>query len=217
MNTERLIDALAQSLAPSPPLASPGVRAGWWLLGAVAYLSVITLMMASPAEVATNAGGWPFMFYQLAAIVTAATAAAAAFASTVPGHSGRMLPLTALAAIAWLGSLVIGAAQEWTRDEVNLAAPGEWGCVAVMLLGGGLPGLGLALMLRQGASLAPALTAGMGTFATVILASVAACLSHPHPSTAITFVWHGTTILVLVAIAATAGRAVLPWNTPRYQ
>jgi hypothetical protein len=214
MNTERLIDTLAQELAPAGPLYKPWIRSTSWLLGAVVYLGVLTLIMASPAEVAANARVWPTAFHHVAAIVTAATAAGAAFASTVPGFPyRRILLLPALALLVWFGSVLSGAVQEWSRGGVSLGAPGEWTCVSMIVLGGALPGVGMLIMLRRGAPLTPALTAGMGMLAVASLASVSACLSHPHPSDAITLVWHGTTILALVVLAIRRSRAVLTWNT----
>jgi hypothetical protein len=212
MNTERLIDTLARDLTPAPPLSRPWVRSAWWLLGAGAYLSVLTLMMASPAEVAANGRGWAFAF-QVAAILTAATAAGAAFASTVPGSPCRIFLLPGLAAMIWVGSLAARAVQEWSRGGVSLTAPGEWPCVAMIVFGSALPVLAMTIMLRRGAPLTPDLTAGLAMLATTSLASVSACLSHPHPSAAVILVWHGITILALVAMAARAGRGVLKWNT----
>ena len=213
MNTERLIEALAQDLTPVGPLSRPWIRSAWWLLGTVAYLGVLTLMMASPAEVAANGRGWPFAFYHVVAILTAATAAYAAFASTVPGFPNGISLLPALAAMVWLGSAAAGAVQEWSRAGVSLAAPSEWACVAMIAFGGALPGVGMVIMLRRGAPLTPALTAGMAMLATASLASVSACLSQPHASDAVTLVWHGTTILALVVTAARFGRGVLTWST----
>jgi hypothetical protein len=213
MKTDRLIEALAQNLTPLEPLSAPWIRAAWWLLGAVSYVGLLVWMMASPADVASGGGGWPFVFYQLFAILAAAAAATAAFASTVPGFPRRIFLLPAVAAMVWLGSLAVGAVQDWSRGSVNLAAADEWTCVAMIVFGGAVPGLVLAIMLRHGAPLTPGLTAAMGTFATASLVSVGACVSHPHPSDLVTLVWHGGTILVLVATAAWGSRAVVTWKT----
>jgi hypothetical protein len=214
MNTERLIDALARQLTPAAPLSKPWIRSASWLLGAVAYFGVLTLMMALPADVAGNGRVWPSAFYHVGAILTAATAAGAAFASTVPGVPRRRIwMLPALALIAWFGSRLSGAVQELSRGGVSLDAPGEWGCVSMIVLGGAPPAVGMAIMLRRGAPLTPALTGGMAMLAVASLASVSACLSHPHPSDAVTLVWHGTTILALVAIAGLGSRTALAWNT----
>lgn len=212
MNTDRLIETLTRDLTPAAPLPPPWMRAAWWLLGTVAYLAVLILMMASPIDVATNGARWPLVFYHVAAVLTALTAAAAAFASTVPGFSRRIFFFPIVAAGLWLGSLAGGAVQDWSRDAARLAAPGEWACVAMIVFGSALPGVAMSMMLRRGAPLTPRLTAGIGMLASGTLASVAACLSHPHPSDAVTFVWHGVTILALAALAAGGSRLVLRWN-----
>ena len=215
MKTDELIDSLAQEFVPAPPLAAPWTRAAGWLLGTLVYLSALALMMASPAELAMNVRNWPSVIYQVGAILTAMTAAGAAFTSTVPGDSGRTVRFTACLALIWFGSFAVGALLETTRASVSLATPAEWGCVAMIVLGAGFPGLVLVRMLRQGAPLTPARTVGMGALASVLLASVTACLAHPHPSDAVTFVWHGTTILAVVFSVGLAGRTILPWTARR--
>ena len=142
MSTERLIDTLAHDVAPAPPLAGPWTRSTVWLLGTLVYFGVLLLMKMSVPEVAANARDWLFTFQQLAAVLMAATAAGAAFALTVPGYPRWSLRLATVTALVWLASVSLGAIQEWTRTEVNLVAPGEWACVAFMVLGGALPALG---------------------------------------------------------------------------
>lgn len=213
MNTERLIETLLQDVTPTAPLSRPWVRTAWWLLGTVVYLGALILIMASPAAVVANARAWPSVFYQSAAILTAVTAAYAAFASTIPGFRSRIFLLSTLAAMVWVASLGVGAVEEWNRDGAGLYAPGEWACVAMIVLGGALPALGMAVMLRRGALFTPRATAGMGVLAIASLASVGACLSHPHQSETVTLLWHGSTILALVALATWGSRRVLTWKT----
>jgi hypothetical protein len=213
MNTDRLIESLAQDLRPAPALRGPWARAGWWLLGAAAYLGILTLVMTSRADLAANGTSWRFVVPQVAAILTSATAAAAAFASTVPGFSRRILILPAAAAMVWLGSLLGGAVSEGSQvGSASVAAPREWLCVAMILFGGALPGAGIGLMLRKGAPLTPRLTAALGVLAVAAIANVGACISHPHSSSAVTLVWHGSTILALLALAVCAGHLVLTWE-----
>jgi hypothetical protein len=215
MNTDRLIDALTSELTPEAPLNPPWMRATGWTLGALVFVAAVTLLMASPAQVVANGRDWPFLFYQCLAALTGASAAAAAFASTVPGHSSRSVRVAVIAALFWFGSLSIGAAHEWSRGGVDLAAPGELACSAMIVLGSAVPAAGLALMLRRGAPLTPRPTAAMGALAAASFTSIGACLSQPHPSDMLTAVWHGTAILLLVALAALGGNAILRWNTRR--
>jgi len=207
MRTDQLIDQLVHDLRPSPPLRPAWLRASRWLLGATAYLGLLALALTSSADVAANGTGWRFVAPQVAALAMAASAAVAAFASTVPGASGRPLMATAGAAVLWIATLSGGAVEELrSTGGAGLLAPGEWSCVALAVIGGALPALGMAAMLRRGALLSPVLTTALGAVSITSLANIAACVSHPHPSSAVILVWHGGFIVALAALAALASR-----------
>jgi hypothetical protein len=213
MNTDRLIESLARDLRPVVALRAPSTRAAWWLLGALAYLGILTLVMTSREDIAANGISWSFMFPQVAAMLTGTAAAIAAFASTVPGFSRRVLLLPAVGAIVWLGSVVGGAVLEWRQvGGASVVTSREWLCVAMIVFGGAVPGGSLGLMLRKGAPLTPRVTAALGVLAVTALANVSACVSHPHPSHAVTLVWHGSTILALLALAMCGGHLWLTWE-----
>ena len=212
MNTDYLIERLGDRLAPVQPLMRPGRRTFAWMCGATIYLGFLAFSMSS-AGVAANGFGIAFVAPQLAAIVTGVLAAAAAFVSVIPGYSTRVFVWPIAAAIVWMGSLAIGSIHEWSQPGMLLAAPHEWLCVAMIVLGGAPLVAVLAAMLRRGAPLNPAITAAFAALAVGVLANVGACVSHPHPSHAVTLVWHGATIMTLVVLAAATGHAVFTWNT----
>jgi hypothetical protein len=214
MNTDRLIERLARQVEPARPLQRPLIRAAMWTGGAIVYVATITLLMTSRADLSSNLVAWKLLFPQLAAAVTGAAAAVAAFASTVPGYSRRILLLPAVAGLLWFGSLAGWSLQEWTQG-VSVAAPGEWRCVAMIVGGGAVPAVFMAMMLRRGAPLTPGVTTALGALAVTGLANVSACLSQPHPNSAVVLVWHGLTIAALDAIAAWMGRDVLNWKRLR--
>ena len=211
MNTDRLIERLAEHAEPARPLRRPWIRVAVWLAAAGVYLAAMTLPLTSNADLAANGSDWKFVFPQFAAIVTGAAAAMAAFASTIPGYSRRILWLPAAAGLVWVGSLVGWSLQEWNQG-VSVAAPREWRCVAMIVGGGAMPALLMAHMLRRGAPLSPGMTTALGALAVAGLANVAACVSHPHPSDAVVLVWHGSTIAALLACALLAGKRVLNWD-----
>jgi len=217
MKTDDFIEQLAREVEAVTPLQRPWLRAATWLLGAFLYMGVLTLMMTSSGDVTTNGAGWWFLFPQVAAIAVSAGAAAAAFASVVPGASRRVLLWPAAAVVMWLGSLFVGSVQEWQAiGTLGLAPQREWRCVAMITLGGALPALGMALMLRHGAPLTPRITTGLAVLAATGLANVSACVSHPHTSSAVVLIWHGATVLALVVMSSWAGRSVLSWDRVRH-
>jgi hypothetical protein len=210
MNTDRLIEHLADRLLPVQPLPRPGFRAFLWLCGASAFLGVMALPMTSPADVAINGTGIAFVGPQLAAVLTGILAAWAAFTSVIPGSTRTAFIWPVVASVVWIGALAIGPPQAQTG--AILAAPHEWMCVAVIVLSGAPLMAAMWLMLRRGAPLHPGVTAALAALAVGALANVAACVSDPHTDHAVTLVWHGATIAVLVGVAAVTGRLALTWD-----
>jgi hypothetical protein len=210
MNTDRLIAHLADRLPPVQPLRRPGWRAFVWLCGASAFLGVLALSMTSTADVAINGTGFGFVGPQLVAVLTSILAAWAAFTSVIPGYSRAALMWPVVAGVAWIGGLAIGMPEG--QSGAMLAAPREWMCVAVIILSGGPMMAALWFMLRRGAPLNPSVTAALAALAVGALANVAACVSHPHTNNAITLVWHGATMAVLVGLAAATGHLALKWD-----
>lgn len=210
MNTNDLIDRLTTDLAPAPPLRNPWRRAGIWLLGALAYVAALTLAMLDPAPGAGSRGA-ALLAPQLAALMTAVLAAAAAFASVVPGYSRKLLAWPVVALGLWVGTLVVGA---------SAAAPGgaphrEWLCVAQIVLGGAPLLAVLAMMLRRGAPLDAGVTAALAALAVGALTNVGACYSHPHTDNLLTLTWHGGAIAAMALLALLTGRFVFRWNAVR--
>jgi len=216
MRTEDFVERLALDVTPVRPLRRPWIRAALWSLGTGLYLGLLTLLMTSSDNLAVNASRQSFIVQQVFAIATSVTAAAAAFVSIVPGYSRRVLLLPAVAATAWMVSILVEFPQASNAPGLaGLVLQREWPCVVTIVLGGALPALGLAFMLRSGAPLTPRLTTGLGVLAAAMLASVVTCVAKPHPSSIAVLVWHGGTVLALVGLAAGVGRSMLPWRTTR--
>ena len=214
MKTDDFIEGLARSVEPVAPLQRPWRRATMWFVGAVVYLGMLSVMMSSGM---TFTGiELPDLLAHVAAIGVSAAAAAAAFASVIPGASTRALPWPVVAVTVWVGMLLVGSLHEWqTLGAVDLGSQREWRCVAMIALGGAVPALGMAFMLRDGAPLMPRTTMALAVLAAAGLANVGACVSHPHPSSAAILIWHGATVLSLVAASALLGRVVLSWGRIR--
>ena len=171
--------------------------------------------MTSPADVAINGTGFGFVGPQLAAVLTSVLAAWAAFTSVIPGYSRTAFVWPVVAGVVWIGGLAIGVPPG--QAGALPAAPHEWMCVAVIVLSGAPLMAATWLMLRRGAPLHPGVTAALAALAVGALANVAACVSHPHTNNAITLVWHGATIAVLVGVAAITGRLAFTWDVRALQ
>jgi hypothetical protein len=213
MNTNELIDNLARDLSPAPALPPPGRRAAAWTGGALLFVAalVVGMRMAQPEAAADGWLGW---LPQLFAVATGVLASAAAFASTVPGASRRLVAVAGAAVLAWLGSVLLASPGE-LEWRGALEAQHEWLCVAVIIAGGVPLLIVLARLLRRGAPLSPALTGCLAALAAASLANIGACLSLPHPNGAVTLVWHGGLTAALALLGAASGSLWLRWRTPR--
>lgn len=215
MHTDDLIEYLARTIEPVESLPHPWRRTAAWIAAAATYLWALVLLMPA-GGVAGDVNGVSRWLPQLIAAMAGLTAAAAAFATTVPGASSRALLWPLAAGTTWVAVLLAGTFRESSAlDAARLTAPHEWACVAMIGLGGLVPLALIVRMLRRGAPLSPRLTCALGALATAALANVGACLRSPHPSSAVVLLWHGATIAVLVALAAWAGPRVFSWERLR--
>jgi hypothetical protein len=213
MNTDDFMRRLARGVEPVAPLPRAWVRAVMWLVGAGVYLSALIAITTSHADMTAKGTGSGLLSSHVAALIVSVATAGAAFASVVPGASGRMLGWAAAAVAAWFGILLAGSLHEWqTGGPVSVAVAEEWRCVAMIALGSAFPALWMILMLRRGAPLTPRVTTALAVLATAALANVSVCVSRLHSSSTVVLVWHGATLLVLVAASAWAGRSLLSWN-----
>ncbi len=208
--TEDLIDKLALGLEPVPRLRSPGRRATLWAFGATLY---VVLAVVGMGWLVGSIAGWPASFWvaQILAVATGVLASAAAFASVVPGASNRWRAWTVPVALLWLATLVVASPAQIDWAAVP-AASHEWLCVGVILAGGAPLMIVLTSLLRRGAPLTPAATAGFSALAVAALANVAACMSLPHANGAVTFAWHGGVVVAAVLVAALCGRLLFAWR-----
>jgi hypothetical protein len=213
MNTNDLIERMAEGLEPVAPLPAPGRRAALWSFGAALYVGLLVLVMASVNGPASGAGR-TYWLSQAAAIAAGVLASAAAFASVVPGATRQWRWWAAGAALVWL--VTLGAAPladfDWARVA---AARHEWLCVGFIVLGGAPLSAAIAWMLRRGAPLSPAATAGFAALAVGTLANVGACFALPHASGAITLVWHGGVVLASIVVAVLLGGFAFSWPRAR--
>lgn len=210
MNTNDLIERMVQELEPVAPLPPPGRRTGIWSLAAAAYVGALVAIVAMLEGVA-GAAGVSFWTSQFAAAATGILAAGAAFASVVPGAARSLRGWAVAAALIWFATFVA-----WTPDSLDWAAVPEarheWWCVGFIVVGGAPLAVVLARMLRRGAPLAPGTTAAYAVLAVAALTNVGACFSLPHSNGAVALVWHGGITLLLVVLAAMAGRRIFAWR-----
>jgi hypothetical protein len=214
MDTEKLIERLAEAAEPVRPLWHPWMRTAAWLLVAIPYVALVVLVVSPRADLLTKALEWRYLVEQLAALATGITAAIAAFATVVPGYDRKFLFLPALPLAIWLGSLGEGCVQDWIRfGPDGLSLQPDWFCFPAMVLVGAVPAIAIAVMLRRGAPLTPHVTAALGGLAAAGLGNFGLRLFHSQDASLMVLVWQVGTVFILTAMAAWAGRYLLNWRS----
>ena len=213
METDKLIQRLAENSDPVSRLSPPSVRTVIWLTLAIPYVVLVVLVMSPRTDLAAKLSDAAFVIEQVAALATGITAGMAAFASIVPGFDRRLVLLPFLPFGMWLGSLGLGCIRAWLRfGPDGLSLQPDWFCFPAIILVGMVPAIAMASMLRRGAPLTPHLTTMLGGLAAAGLGNFGLRLFHPQDASIMVLVWQMGTVFVLTAVAGWAGRFLLNWR-----
>ncbi len=214
MDTNALIQELANSAAPVQRLPAPWARMLIWLALSVPFLaSVIWMMMPSEINPVATIADRRFLIEEAALLVTALTAALAAFASVVPGYDRRILLIPLLPLAVWLASLGEGCWRNWVALGANgLTLRPDWDCLPPAILIGLVPSITMVVMLRRGAPLIPRTSIALGALAVAALANLGLRVFHVGDASVMVLFWHLGGAAVLAGLAALAGGRVLYWR-----
>jgi hypothetical protein len=217
MKTEDLVTRLASMAAPVRPVGRPWKGAALWFSVCVIYLGgVAAFALARRSRLAVTDAPL-YVVQQLALLVTALTAAIAAFASTIPGYSRRILAAPAVPGAIALVSLITACVRDvQTRGTLGLSSQTDWPCVVSIFLGSAVLGSLLGFMLRRGAPLAPRLTGVLAAAAALGVTNIEACLTRPHLFNSVVLLWHGATSMIVVVVLAVAAGQVFRWPMQAY-
>jgi hypothetical protein len=213
MDTNALIAELANSAVPVRRLPAPWARMLMWLVLSVPFLAVIWLVMPTDINLVAALADRRFLFEEAVLLITALTAALAAFASVVPGYDRRILLIPLLPLSLWLASLGEGCWRNWVAlGAGGLTLRPDWDCLPPAILIGIVPSIAMVVMLRRGAPLLPRLSIALGALAVAALANLGLQLFHVGDASVTVLVWHLGGAAVLAGLAALAGRRVLYWQ-----
>lgn len=213
METDRLIERLAEASGSIRPLARPWRRTAIWLAVAISYVALIVLVMAPRSDLVEKFADARFMIELLAAFATGISAAYAAFATTIPGYDRRLVLLPLLPLSIWVASLGQGCLS--TLAQTGSFGPGfriDLFCFPAIVLVGIIPAVAIAFMLRRGAPLVPYLTAALGGLAAAGIGSFGLRLFHAQDASLMILVWQFGTVMVLTCLAGVFGRYLLNWR-----
>jgi hypothetical protein len=214
MDTNALIQELANSATPIQRLPAPWARMLIWLALSVPFLAtVIWMMMPSDINPVATIADRRFLIEEAVLLVTALTAALAAFGSVVPGYDRRILLIPLLPLAVWLASLGEGCWRNWVALGANgLTLRPDWDCLPPAILISIVPLIAMVVMLRRGAPLLPRISIALGALAVAALANLGLRLFHVGDASVMVLFWHLGGAAVLAGLAALAGRRVLYWR-----
>ncbi len=213
MDTENLIRHLATNVSPVRRLTSPWMQAMHWFAIAVVSVAVVVLLVSPREDLVTKLSEAGFLIEQGAALVTAVTAAIAAFCMVTPGHSRRLALLPVIPLTFWLGSLGLGCLRDWLKFGADaLRLQPDWVCLPAISMVGAIPAFAMVVMLRRGAPLQPRLTLALGALAAAALGDFGLRLFHVRDASLMILVWQLGSVALLSLIAGWSGPRILRWR-----
>jgi hypothetical protein len=213
-DTTRLIDRLSGASAPVAPLPSPERRALIWLGLAIVVVAVVMAVHGIDQAAVGRALMDARLAGEIAAtLVTAVAATVAAFRTSVPGASPRLLWLPFASLAVWILLTGAGCVDDYARlGPAALGLRVDAACFLPGAIAGAVIGLVLVVMLRRGAPMAPRLSlmfAGLAVAATVNLGLL---VLHQGDVSIMLLVWHTAYVAALGAIGALFGPLLLRWR-----
>ena len=150
---------------------------------------------------------------QFAGLATGVTAAAAAFATTVPGYRRSIILLPLVPLVVWLGDLGQWCVQDGLPSgSSSWSFVAHWRCLPITMLMAIFPTGTMVMMLRRGAPLTPRLTTLLAAVAAGGLANFAVRFVHAADASFVVLAWHFSAVFGLSALLAAAGGTLFNWR-----
>jgi hypothetical protein len=168
MDTEKLIQDLANGSKPVKRLRPPHVRFGLWLAGSAVYILILLLIYGLRCDCMDMLKNFLFMWETVVALGLGLAAAYLAFVLSVPGRQPRPL-------LRW-GVVLLAAAALTTLIALTCTTPGcspgaGMQCSLDVALFGLVPAVALIVMLTRAAPLKCVLT---GTLIGIVAVAIGA-------------------------------------------
>lgn len=208
---EALIGRLGADLVPVRRLWSPSSRAAGWLL-VVAVIGALLLWHYGDQLLVRRWAAAPDVAWAgIGAMLTAVTAALAAFSLGVPGRSVRWAWLPLPAAALWVSASGLGCLQALTGSGAGVADLQQSMDCLMFIIGFSVPLSALMLlMLRRACPLRPVLSAVVIGLASAAASASLLEICHAHDSAATDLLTHAAAVAIVVGInAAMGGRLLL--------
>jgi hypothetical protein len=207
---EALIDRLGTDLVPVRRLLPPWLRTAGWLLAVVA-IAIVLLMHYGVDPMLRRWAGTPDLGWAgMGAVITAITAAWAAFALGVPGRRAAWAWLPLPGALLWIGASGLGCLRTWIAPGTQVASMHQSADCLVFIISFSIPLSALLIvLLRRSCPLRPVLTAVLIGLASAAASASLLEICHAYDAAATDLLTHALAVAVVVAVNAAMGGRLL--------
>jgi hypothetical protein len=211
---EALIDRLGTDLVPVRRLLPPWLRTVGWMLAVVAIAAVLLMHYGAEPMLRRWANTPDLGWAGMGAVITAITAAWAAFALGVPGRPAAWAWLPLPGAVLWIGASGLGCLRLHLR---NVLAAGtqvptmhQSADCLIFIISFSIPLSALLIVLvRRACPLRPVLTAVLIGLASAAASASLLEICHAFDAAATDLLTHVLAVAVVVAVNATMGGRLL--------
>ncbi len=207
---EALIDRLGTELVPVRRLPPPWLRTAGWML-VVAVIAAVLLMHYGADPMLRRWAGTPDLGWAgMGAVITAVTAAWAAFALGVPGRRAALAWLPLPGALLWIGASGLGCLREWVAPGTQVAGMHQSADCLVFIISFSIPLSALLIvLLRRACPLRPVLTAVLIGLASAAASASLLEICHSFDAAATDLLTHALAVATVVAVNAAMGGRLL--------
>ncbi len=205
-----LIDRLGTELVPVRRLLPPWLRTAGWLL-LVAAIAAVLLMHYGAAPMLRRWAGAPDLGWAgVGAVVTAISAAWAAFALGVPGRAATWAWLPLPGALLWIGASGLGCLRAWVAPGTQLASAPQSADCLIFIISFSIPLSALLIvLLRRACPLRPMLAAVLIGLASAAASASLLEICHSFDAAATDLLTHALAVAAVVAVNAAMGGRLL--------
>jgi len=205
-----LIDALGAQLMPVRRLPPPWRRTLGWLTLVAVIAALLFAHYGDQPMLRRWAGAPDLAWAALGAVLTAITAAWAAFALAVPGHSRAWAWLPLPPALLWITASGLGCLRSWLAPGTSIATLHQSADCLVFIIAFSIPLSALLVwLLRRACPLRPVLTALLVGLASAAASASLLEICHAFDAAATDLLTHALAVGIVVAANAAMGGRLL--------
>jgi hypothetical protein len=208
---ESLIHSLGAQLTPVRRLPPPWLRTAGWLMAVAAIAVVLLLHFGARPMVQRWIASPDIAVAGIGAVMTAVTAAWAAFTLGVPGSNGARrawMPLPWL--LLWIGASGLGCMHDWLGPSAHIAKINEASDCLIFIISLSVPlSALLILLLRRACPLRPVLAAVMIGLASAAASAALLEICHAFAVAATDLLTHAMAVAIVVIVNALMGGRLL--------